>query len=276
VIRLAFRAPAEAAEQVLAALLELAPGGVEQVDGDGFVEYALYGAPGELPAFPPGEASVGGVPVSVSGEPVADDWAERWKQFHKPVLVAAPARRPGAHRRLSLCVRPPWADPRPETLDIVVDPGQAFGTGAHPTTRLSLELLLDLEPKGSFADLGCGSGVLAIAAARLGFSPVIAVDNEDAALEATRANAAANGVTLERVERLDLRAERPPAAETVAANLMRPLLRRLASLIEEHPETLIVSGLLDDEADEVAAAFARLETRRRLTSGGWSALLLSR
>jgi ribosomal protein L11 methyltransferase len=265
VIRLAFRAPAEAAEQVLAALLELAPGGVEQVDGDGFVEYALYGAPGELPAFPPGEASVGGVPVSVSGEPVADDWAERWKQFHKPVLVGG-----------SIFVRPPWAEPRPGVLDLVVDPGQAFGTGAHPTTRLTLELLLELEPKGSFADLGCGSGVLAIAAARLGFSPVTAVDNELAALEATRTNAATNGVSLDRVECLDLRAEPPPPAETVAANLTRPLLLRLASLTEEHPETLIVSGLLDDEADEVAAAFARLETRRRLTSGGWSALLLSR
>jgi ribosomal protein L11 methyltransferase len=265
VIRLAFRAPAEAAEQVLAALLELAPRGVEQVDGDGFVEYAVYGAPGELPSFPSASAEVGGVVVQVSGEPVADDWAERWKQFHEPVLVAD-----------RVYVRPPWADARPGTLDIVVDPGQAFGTGAHATTRLSLELLLELPAGGSFADLGCGSGVLAIAAARLGFGPVTAVDNEEAALEATRANAAANGVSLDRVVRLDLRSERPPAAETVAANLMRPLLLRLAELMEEKPRTLILSGLLDDEADEVAAAFAPLKDRRRLTSQGWSALLLSR
>ncbi len=250
---------------MLAALLELAPGGVEQVDGEGFVEYALYGAPGELPSFPPGEASVGGVAVSVSGEPVADDWAERWKQFHEPVMVGD-----------RLYVRPPWAAARPETLDIVVDPGQAFGTGTHPTTRLTLELMLELEPNGSFADLGCGSGVLAIAAARLGFRPVTAVDNEEAALEATQANAAASGVSLDRVQRMDLRSARPPAAETIAANLMRPLLLRLATVMEDRPKALIVSGLLDDEADEVAAAFAPLETRRRLTSGGWSALLLSR
>jgi ribosomal protein L11 methyltransferase len=257
---------------VLAALLELAPGGVEQVDGDGFVEYAVYGAPGELPSFPAGSADVGGVLVQVSGEPVADDWAERWRQFHEPVLVHA------SHGRAprDLFVRPPWASARPGVLDLVVDPGQAFGTGAHATTRLSLGLLLELPPGGSFADLGCGSGVLAIAAAKLGFAPVTAVDNESAALEATRSNAAANGVSLERVERLDLRTERPPAAETVAANLMRPLLLRLAELMVAKPRALILSGLLDEEADEAAAAFAPLEERRRLSSAGWSALLLSR
>jgi ribosomal protein L11 methyltransferase len=257
--------PAEASEQVLAALLELAPRGVEQVDGDGFVEYALYGAPGELPSFPAGEASVGGVVVSVSGEPVADDWAERWRRFHEPVLVGE-----------RLYVRPPWAEPRPDVLDLAIDPGQAFGTGAHATTRLSLELLLSLEPDGSFADLGCGSGVLAIAAARLGWAPVTAVDNEEAALEATRANAAANGVSLDRVERTDLRTERPPAAGTVAANLMRPLLLRLADRMVEPPRALILSGLLDEEADEVATAFAPLIERRRLSAQGWSALALGR
>jgi ribosomal protein L11 methyltransferase len=243
----------------------VAPGGVEQVDGDGFVEYALYGAPGELPAFPAGEAEVGGVRVRVRGEPVVDDWAERWKRFHEPALVSG-----------RLFVRPPWAEPRPGMLDLVVDPGRAFGTGAHPTTRLSLELLLELEPGCSFADLGCGSGVLAIAAARLGFAPVVAVDNEVAALEATRANAAANGVRLDRVERADLREEPPRAARTVAANLTRPLLLRLAERMADRPGALIASGVLVEEADEVAAAFEPLRARRRRSSGGWSALLLGR
>lgn len=249
---------------MLAALLELAPAGVEQVDGEGFVEYAVYGAPGELPAFPEGEADVGGVLVRVRGEPVADDWAERWRQFHEPVLVGG-----------RVWVRPPWAEPRPDALDLVVDPGQAFGTGAHPTTRLSLELMLDLEAGGSFADLGCGSGVLAIAAARLGFEPVVAVDNELAALEATRANAAANGVELAGVERVNLRESPPPAADTVAANLMRPLLLDVARRMEERPAALILSGLLDEEADEVAAGFAPLSERRRLSSRGWTALLMT-
>jgi ribosomal protein L11 methyltransferase len=246
---------------VLAALLELAPSGVEQVDGEGFVEYALYGAPGELPAFPEGEAEVGGVLVGVRGEEVAEDWAERWKEFHEPVLVGD-----------RIWVRPPWAEPRPGTLDLVIDPAQAFGTGAHPTTKLSLELMLDLDPGGSFADLGCGSGVLAIAAAQLGFAPVVAVDNELAALEATRANAMANGVALSRVERVNLREQSPPEARTVAANLMRPLLLRLAGRIE--PQALILSGLLEEEVDEVVAAFAPLRERRRLTGGGWAATLL--
>jgi ribosomal protein L11 methyltransferase len=246
---------------VLAALLELAPSGVEQVDGEGFVEYALYGAPGELPAFPEGEADVGGVLVSVRGEPVAEDWAERWKQFHQPVLV-----------RERIWVRPPWAEPREGAIDLVIDPGQAFGTGAHPTTKLSLELMLGLEPEGSFADLGCGSGVLAIAAAQLGFAPVAAVDNELAALEATRANAMANGVALAGVERVNLREQPPPEASTVAANLMRPLLLRLAGRIEA--KALILSGLLEDEVDEVVAAFAPLRERRRLAEGGWAAVLL--
>jgi ribosomal protein L11 methyltransferase len=250
---------------VLAALLELAPGGVEQVDLGDEVEYAVYGAPGELPALAEGEAEVGGVRVIVSGTEVADDWAERWRRFHEPVLVGE-----------RLWVRPPWAPPREGAVDLCVDPGQAFGTGAHPTTRLSLELLLQLEPRGSFADLGCGSGVLAIAAAKLGFAPVAAVDNERAAVEATRENAAANGVSLERVERWDLRREPPPPAETVAANLTRPLLLEVAKRMDEPPRELVVSGLLEEEADEVAAAFAALRLRDRRAEAGWAALALGR
>lgn len=259
------RSPSETAEQVLAALLELAPGGVEQVDGDGFVEYAVYGAPGELPALPEGEADVGGVRVSVEGSEVPDDWAERWKRFHVPVLV-----------RGRLWVRPPWEEEavRPGVVDVVIDPGRAFGTGSHPTTRLCLELLLDLDPSGSFADLGCGSGVLAIAAAKLGFGPIAAVDSDRGAVEAAAANARANGVALDRVDRMNLREEAPPAANTVAANLMRPLLLRVAELMRAPPQALILSGLLEHEADEVAKAFAPLGERRRLVDRGWVVLLL--
>jgi ribosomal protein L11 methyltransferase len=263
------RAPAGEAELVLAALLELAPGGVEQVDGDGFVEYAVYGAPGELPALPQGQAEVGGVEVLVSGREVPDDWAERWKRFHAPVLVGG-----------KVWVRPPWEEPaiRPGVIDLVIDPGRAFGTGAHPTTRLCLELLLGLEPRGSFADLGCGSGVLAIAAARLGFGPVLAVDSDRGAIEATLSNARANGVVLERVERWNLREQAPPGVDVVAANLTRLLLLGVAERLVEAPGVFIASGLLGEEADEVAGAFGRLglRERRRLQDRGWGALLLQR
>jgi ribosomal protein L11 methyltransferase len=235
------------------------------VDGDGFVEFGLYGAPGELPALAEGQAELGGVLVSVRGEQLADDWAERWRSFHEPVLVGG-----------RVWVRPPWAPRREGTVDVVVDPAQAFGTGAHPTTRMSLELLLGLEPEGGLADLGCGSGVLAISAARLGFGPVAAYDNDFAAIEATLENARANGVELERVQPLDLRERPAPGARTVTANLVRPLLLRVAELMAEPPERLIVSGLLEGEEAELAAAFAPLRERRRLRSRGWSACLLTR
>jgi ribosomal protein L11 methyltransferase len=265
-IRLSIRAPSHAAESVLATLLELAPSGVEQVDGEGWVEFALYGAPGELPSLPHGEAEVGGSRVLVRGEPVPDDWAERWKRFHVPVLVGG-----------RLWVRPPWEQEavRPGVHEIVIDPGQAFGTGTHPTTRMCLELMLELEPRGSFVDLGCGSGVLAIAAAKLGFSPVVALDSDRAAVEATRANARENGVVLDRVERFDLRREAPPPARVVAANLMRPLLLRLTASLGETASVVIASGLLAAEADEVAKAFVPLAERQRLVDRGWAALLLA-
>jgi ribosomal protein L11 methyltransferase len=258
------RAPAEHAEAVTAALLELAPQGFEQVDGDGFVELALYGAPGELPELPEGPARIGAIEVQVSSTEVGDDWADRWREFHRPVQIGC------------IHVRAPWHEPPDHGVDVVIDPGQAFGTGAHPTTRLCLELLLDLRAEGPLADLGCGSGVLAIAAAKLGFGPIAAVDHELAAIEATTENARVNGVSLDRVERVDLREQPAPVAPVTVANLVRPLLLRVADLLPEQPETLIVSGLLVGEEDEVAAAFASFSERRRQRLQEWSALLLTR
>ena len=277
-IRLAVRAPADQAERVLAELVELAPSGVEQVDGEDFVEFAVYGAPGELPELPLGEALVGGVGVRVSGEEVPSDWADRWKRFHVPVLVGG-----------RLYVRPPWEQPavRPGVSEIVIDPGRAFGTGSHPTTRMCLELMLALEPEGalgfasrpplrSLVDLGCGSGVLAIAAAKLGFSPVTALDFDKDAVEATLANARDNGVLLDRVAQANLREEPPPPADVLVANLTRALLLRVADGMAETPSTCVASGLLEAEADEVAAAFAPMRERKRIVDRGWCALLLER
>jgi ribosomal protein L11 methyltransferase len=266
VIRLALRVDRAHAEVALAELLELAPGGVEEVDlGADGVEYAVYGPPGELPLLPDLEAAVGGALIEVTTSELPDDWSERWKQFHHPLVLGE-----------RLAVRPPWERPLGADVELVIDPAQAFGTGAHATTRLCLELLLELSPAGPLLDLGCGSGVLAIAAAKLGFAPVAAVDFDPLSVDATRDNAAVNGVDLD-VARCDLRSDPIPSAPTVLANLLRPLLLDYAARLAEPPQTLIASGLLTHEADEIAAAFAArgLRERDRRERGEWAALLLT-
>jgi ribosomal protein L11 methyltransferase len=266
VIRLAVRVEREHAGAVLAELIDLVPGGLEERQLDaGTIEYVLYGAAGERPALPALRAAAGGALVDVSTSELPDDWDERWRSFHVPIDV------PG------LRVRPPWEPARAGALDVVIDPGQAFGTGSHPTTRHTLELLAALPPQGALADWGCGSGVLAIAAAKLGWGPVTACDVEVASVEATLAGAAANGVTIE-VSRCDLRRAPGPWAPTVLANLVRPLLLEVAANLERVPERMLLSGLETGEVDEVVAAFARhgLHEVARREGGGWAAVRLAR
>jgi ribosomal protein L11 methyltransferase len=269
-IRLALRVRRADAEIALAELLELAPSGVEETDvSSEIVEYAVYGPTGELPLLPAFEAAIGDALVSVSSTEVADDWAERWREFHQPLRLGG-----------RLCVRPPWIPAADTEIDLVIDPGQAFGTGAHATTALCLGMLLDLPLPGgddrTVVDLGCGSGVLAILAARLGWGPVSALDFDPLAVEATIENASVNGVSLADVRRFDLRGEEPvPGASLVLANLLGPLLLAWC----ERPVQagrVIASGLLASEADAIAAAFALqgfVETDRRV-QGDWAALLL--
>jgi ribosomal protein L11 methyltransferase len=264
VIRLAVRCAPEQADLVLAELSVLAPNGVEEERGPGYVEYAIYGGEGELPELGELDAAVGGGRVEVSSTEIPDDWADRWRDFHKPLLVAE-----------RLWLRPSWEPPRQGATDVVVDPGQAFGTGAHPTTRLCLEYLCELEAGGELVDLGTGSGVLAIAAAKLGWDSVRAYDHEPAALEAATANAAANGVELS-LERANLRERLPELAPTVVANMTAPILLAVAELMGDAPRTLVCSGLLPHELDGVSAAYARVGLREsnRRQDGDWAALLL--
>jgi ribosomal protein L11 methyltransferase len=347
VIRLAVRVRREDAELVLAELLELAPSGVEEAEvGDGVVEYAVYGSPGELPELPDLRAAAGEALVEVATSELPDDWGERWKRFHRPVLIEAgmlaewgmlaagecppasvagecppasvagecppasvagecppasiepPPRGPGRNvvdPIPGLHVRPPWEPPseRAGVEEIVIDPGQAFGTGAHASTRMCLELLLELAagknvmgqpPKGSrgpLLDVGTGSGVLAIAAARLGYGPIVALDNEQESVQAARENALVNGVELE-ARRFDLRREPLPpvagaAAPTVLANLLLPLLLDLARSLPSAPADLIAGGLLVEQADELVGAFKQclnMHERRRRISGEWAAVWL--
>jgi ribosomal protein L11 methyltransferase len=294
-IRLAVRCRPELAERVLAELLELVPGGVEEVglvsnpgapgreaeEVPRMYEYAIYGPPGEIPSVPDLEAAAGNGLVEISSTEIPDDWADRWRDFHRPVEIAGGR----------IVVTPSWefrpsADPGTPAgeaeevagqLFVVVDPGQAFGTGAHATTTLCLELLLELADRGGadgpLVDLGTGSGVLAIAATKLGWGPVSGCDSEQAALDAAAENAAANGVQLE-LERINLREQPPPPAPTVVANLTAPLLEAVAARIEA-PRWMVCSGLLATEIDRVTGALAEAgievtESRRR---GDWAALL---
>lgn len=285
-IRLAIRCRRTEAEAALAELLALAPSGIEEVNepggARGVVEYAIYGAPGELPELGELRAAAGGALVEVRSERFPDDWNERWKRFYHPVLIAG-----------RLYVRPPWERPaeRGGVTEVVIDPGQAFGTGTHATTSMCLELMLDasrrnrsflerLRRRGrrSFCDLGCGSGVLAIAAAKLGFAPVLAVDSESAAIEECERNARLNFVDVE-LQKLDLRSEQPPQADVVTANLTTALLQRIARSWEAggvRPGIVIASGLLADDIDLVLASLAKagLYERRRTTNGEWAALLV--
>ena len=300
-IRLAVRVRREQAELVLAELLELVPAGVEEVHlAGGTVEYAVYGAPGELPSLPDLNAAVGDAVVEISTTRTSDDWQERWKRFHRPVLIEAPVPAPGCDRRVpALHVRPPWEASSARRYDgveddgveeIVIDPGQAFGTGGHASTRLCLALLLELvaleRGAGPLLDIGTGSGVLAIAAARLGFSPVLALDHERESVAAARENAAVNRVNIE-VRRFDLRAQALPWMDApdaragsivVVANLLAPLLLELARTMPSAPEHLLAGGLLNGEVDEIARAFTHrfgLRLREERRSGEWAAVWLA-
>ena len=221
-------------EPELALLLHIYPEGVEELDG----AYAVYADE------PPVGFDV------VAAEDVADDWAERWREFHHGLRVGR------------LWVGPPWEEPPADALAVVIDPGRAFGTGAHPTTRLVLELLQDVEPT-SLVDVGCGSGVLSIAAAKLGFTPVRALDLDEVALEVTAANAAANGVEVEPVSD-------PPPADLAVMNIALDVVEALLPTLAVR--RAIVSGYL--ERDEPRApGWHALERRVR---DGWAADLLER
>ena len=218
--------PLAKAEEARAELLEFAAHGFEERDLPGRLELAVYGD-SEV------EKALAAAFEEVSAEPVEPGWENRWRAFHRPVEIG------------KLWVGPPWEEPSSGLVPVVIDPGGAFGTGAHPTTRLCLELLQEVEP-ASLLDVGCGSGVLAIAAAKLGFSPVVAIDNDPEAIEATLTNAAANGVAPD-VRLVDALVEALPEAEVAVCNISLKALEELAPRLR--CKTLLASGFL--VADEL-------------------------
>ena len=259
-VRLGIRVRAEQAETALADLLPLLGAGAEERRLGGSVEYSIYLPPGELPP-PDAIRGLGGDAVlGTITEPVPEDWERRYLEHLRCVEVG------------SITIRPPWLDGA--ATDLVIDPGTTFGAGSHETTRLCLELLQAGEPGGALCDWGSGSGVLAIAAARLGWSPVSAVELDPGALAVIEANAAANNVTIE-ARTADLLTEEPPWAPTVVANLTPALHRDVAARLERAPRTLIAAGFLARYADDVAALYAPMGEIARREEGEWAAVVLA-
>jgi ribosomal protein L11 methyltransferase len=219
-------------EPELALLLHIFPEGVEELDG----AYAVYAA----------EPPLGFDVVEV--DDVTEGWEDAWRAFHHGV-------------RVGRCwVGPPWEEPPAGAVAVVIDPGRAFGTGAHATTRLCLELLQEVEPT-SLLDVGCGSGVLSVAAAKLGFAPVSAIDLDEVALETARANAAANGAVVDVVNEL-------VPSRLAVMNIALDVVERMLPLLPV--EQAITSGYLERDTPR-AEGWHRVERRVR---DGWAADLL--
>lgn len=199
------------------------------------------------------------------------DVAESWRQHAVATWVSS-----------DLVIVPAWQQlNRPSgtgVIEIAIDPGGAFGLGDHPTTVATLRALRSVQwPGASVLDVGCGSGVLGITAARFGAPRVVAVDLSPAAVEATRRNAERNGVTAV----LDV--DRTPVSELegpfdiVLANILAPVLMELApdlSRLTAPGGVLIVSGLLDGKYDHVVEALRPMRLVERQAGQGWVALLL--
>ena len=225
-------------------MLELFPEGFEEIVARDEVELVAYTDAG-------GEERLWHAFGGVRGDDVAADWRNRWKQFHRAVQVG------------SLWIGPPWLTLPAGADAVVIEPGRAFGTGSHPTTQLCTELLREVG-RGSLVDLGCGSGVLAIVAAKLGFAPVHAFDLDENAVAATRANAAANGVQVV-ARRTDILSGDVPAADVAVANVTRDVVERLVPRLQA--ALFIASGYLPTDPVELPP----FRHRRRVTRDGWAA-----
>jgi ribosomal protein L11 methyltransferase len=232
--RYSLRVPAADAEPALARMLELFPEGVEEEREGGDVVLAGYAEEPPAPDLEP--------------QAVEPGWEDAWRAFHRPVRVGP------------LWIGPPWFPP--EEVAVVIDPGRAFGTGAHGSTRAALELLAGLDPSPAL-DLGCGSGVLSVAALRLGFGPVAAFDVDPLAVGATAENAARNGVEVA-VALADVLIDPLPSAPLWLANLELGILERLLERADL-PTRILASGLT---ADQTLGGSPRAEV------DGWAAEVL--
>ena len=241
--------PASEAEIARAWLLERFPDGFEERDAGASTDLVVYtdrkGEDVIRAAFPLARADA-----------VDGGWEDRWKEFHRPVRAGG------------IWIGPPWIAPPDGELAVVVDPGRAFGTGAHPTTRASIELLARLE-RGSLLDAGCGSGVVAVAAGRLGFAPVVAFDLDPVAVGVARETVRENGFEVG-VAQADVLIDDLPSTDLVVANIE---LGVVESLLERVPAVVAVtSGYLAGDTPRANGWLAV----DRLELEGWAADVLRR
>lgn len=263
---LVLRVPANEVEDVLDRLLPLVPEGVREVPSGEDVELKMRGA--KLPSVTDVVRAAGRIRHKLTESTVPDDWRERRILDYRPDVIGG-----------RLVVRPEWAPAAaPKLLEIVLPAASpAFGAGTHPTTRTCLELLLELEPAGTFADLGTGTGVLAILAAKLGWRPVLGVDLVPESVEAASANAAANGVELE-ARVADLSMDPAPPADGLAANIPGSVHKCVAASLPASVRVALVSGIGPEDADVVLPAYAAagLTGQRVLEQHGWIVAVLER
>ncbi len=221
------------------------------------------------------------VPIPAYKQIADQNWMEAWKQHYKPILIGQ-----------RLLILPAWLEsPDPKRIPIKIDPGMAFGTGTHPTTQLCLELMevsTDHRPLTTVIDVGCGSGILSIAALKLGASKVLGVDIDIESVKNSRENADVNGVGEElllgqgSVTEVLSGSFQFKSAPLVVANILGPILIRLfdaglADLVEPNGE-IILSGILDHQAESVikAGEAKGLKRNDQRQIGDWVAISLKK
>lgn len=261
---LTLRVGAADVEEVFDAILPVLPGGVHVREQGDRAELAIVAMPGTPEA---GELRrlLGHRLIELAEREVPDDWRERRLARYEPLVVAD-----------RFLVRPDWAPHGDgDLIEIVLEESSAFGTGLHPTTQACLATLAEVEPGGPFADLGCGSGVLSIAAARLGWSPVLAVDHVEPSVVAARGNAERNGVEID-VRQIDLTAEPPPSARTIVANVPPEVHEAVAGRLERAPDLAILSGFQPGNLAEVTSVWGAhgLQVVDEVRANEWSLLVM--
>jgi len=219
------------------------------------------------------EAQADGAEVRAGSERLDDqDWAETWKLHFHPLHVGG-----------RLWVLPPWEEPPAGSIAVVIEPGMAFGTGGHATTALCLQGILEILDRRSDAsviDVGCGSGILGIAAAKLGAGRVVMVDNDPVAVAVARENAEANGCAAIETSERPVQAF-DEAFDLVIANILAGTLIELAAPIAARVAEggeLLLSGILATQAADVRAAYEAegLAFRETRHEGEWALLWMAR